>query len=111
MKAMNWMEPAAAMVLCVPFFFMSVWVEYASVGFFSHGAVPNQQLLMFEWQANAMSYGLIFCGLGVRLWLVVLAIGIDELRRKREPAPKPPDLKVIPANLKVIQGFEPPDAS
>jgi hypothetical protein len=107
MENIRWMEPAAAMVLCVPFFFMSVWVEYYSAALFSHGAFPGPKLLNFEWQANAISYGVIVCGLLSRLCKLALKYRAEELKHKS----KPPNLTVIPPNLKVIDRAKPPDAS
>jgi hypothetical protein len=51
--ALDWMIPAAALVLCIPFFFVSVWIEYLVV----RRLVANgRQVLRFCWWANFWSY-------------------------------------------------------
>jgi tetratricopeptide (TPR) repeat protein len=62
---MYWMLPTAALLLLVPFFFVSVWIEYTVARRFV-GAEPK--LMSWAWKANALSYSLmaiIACG-----WLV-----------------------------------------
>ncbi len=57
-----WMIPTAAAVLCVPFFFMSVFVEEMSARRF----VPKEShplLRRWSWIANSLSYGCIVLGL------------------------------------------------
>ncbi len=59
-----WMIPAAAAALCVPFFFMSVAVEYLVARY----SVPPEQrraVGAWAWLANLASYGLIWLWLGV----------------------------------------------
>ena len=65
-----WMVPAAAAVLCVPFFFMSVWCEnLVARRFFAKEERPN--VLRWAWKANLLSYGLVI------LWpLTVLLVNI-----------------------------------
>ncbi len=51
---LDWMIPAAAIVLCVPFYFVSVWIEY----FVVRRMVANdfRQIRRFCWWANFWSY-------------------------------------------------------
>jgi hypothetical protein len=66
----GWMVTRAAMILCVPFFFMSVavegWVVKTSVSKDTRPLVWR-----WAWQANLVSYGLIEVGLGVMLVLAL----------------------------------------
>ncbi|WP_437807157.1 hypothetical protein [Sorangium sp. So ce1078] len=52
MKA-SWILPADGAVLCVPFFFASVWIEARSAG----RRVPAAQALRWARRANAVTYG------------------------------------------------------
>jgi hypothetical protein len=58
-----WMVPAAAISLCVPFFFMSVWLEYLCCKSLLSSTASDRLLLKWSWIANAWSYGLISIGL------------------------------------------------
>jgi hypothetical protein len=53
-----WMGPSAAMVLCVPFFFMSVWLENR-VARRSFNKDEWAGVMRWAWIANGVSYGLI----------------------------------------------------
>jgi hypothetical protein len=67
---LDWMIPAAAAVLCVPFFFMSVWCE----NLVARRIVEKRerpQVWRWAWQANGASYALILVSLGMRLLLVL----------------------------------------
>src|SRR5262249_2389569 len=55
---MYWMMPAAALLLCIPFFFASVWSEY----FIARRLVSPElksQALSWAWKANQVSYALM----------------------------------------------------
>lgn len=59
-----WMVPASVGVVCVPFFFMSVYVERRSME--KHLPEHDRSIVKrWAWQANGLSYGLIEVGLGV----------------------------------------------
>jgi hypothetical protein len=60
--AWAWLVPAAAISLCIPFFFMSVWVEYKAAEKYSP-TINKRLLLNWSWLANTWSYGLIVIGL------------------------------------------------
>jgi hypothetical protein len=64
----TWMVPAAAVVLCVHFFFMSVPVEYFCAKRFAR-EVSSSLLWRWSWIANGLTYGCIVIGL-----LVLLAV-------------------------------------
>lgn len=65
-----WMVPAAAAVLCIPFFIMSVWCEnLVARDFFDKAQWP--QVWRWAWQANAVSYALILLFLGLHLLMVL----------------------------------------
>lgn len=51
---LGWMIPVAAIFLCIPFYFASVWIEYLVV----RRMVPNSaaQVRRFCWRANLWSY-------------------------------------------------------
>ncbi len=53
-EELHWMIPTAAIVLCIPFYFASVWIEY----FVARHMVPNdfRQVRRFCWWANFWSY-------------------------------------------------------
>jgi hypothetical protein len=62
--------PAAAAFLCIPFFFMSVWVEnFVARRSFAKEERPN--VLRWAWRANLLSYGLV-----ILLPLTVLLVRI-----------------------------------
>jgi hypothetical protein len=65
-----WMVPASVGVVCVPFFFMSVYVERRSME--KHLAqVDGASVRRWAWQANLLSYGLIEIGLGIATYLAL----------------------------------------
>jgi hypothetical protein len=67
---LDWMVPAAAAVLCVPFFFMSVWCEnVVARGLVEKSLRPN--VWQWAWLANSLSYGLILLFLGMKLLLIL----------------------------------------
>lgn len=53
-EALDWMIPAAAVVLCIPFYFVSVWIEYLVARYMVANA--RRQVLRFSWWANSWSY-------------------------------------------------------
>jgi tetratricopeptide (TPR) repeat protein len=53
-----WMMPAAALLLCVPFFFASVWIEYR-VARRMMGRDQAPRVLGWAWRANVTSYVLL----------------------------------------------------
>jgi len=68
----SWTSLASAMVLCIPSFFLSVWLEYlVGRAFFSKeqwGSVRR-----WAWIANAFSYAFVLLVLGSRLlWITLL---------------------------------------
>jgi hypothetical protein len=58
----GWMILVAALTLCIPFFLMSVWVEYLAAEYL-RDKVGKNALLKWAWLANSCSYGLIMLGL------------------------------------------------
>jgi len=69
-NALDWMIPAAAAVLCIPFFLMSVGCEYlVARRFIEKPRWP--QVRRWAWQANTVSYGLILLFLGLQLLMVL----------------------------------------
>ena len=67
----SWTSLASAMVLCIPFFFLSVWLEYlVGRAFFSKG--QRGLVLRWSWIANVCSYTFVLIVLGVRLlWMLI----------------------------------------
>lgn len=67
---LHWMIPTAAMVLLVPFFFASVFVERLVF----HRFVSSQPDLArrWSWLANAASYGLLLVALAVMLVVAII---------------------------------------
>ncbi|CAG35712.1 hypothetical protein [Desulfotalea psychrophila] len=59
-RELNWMIPAAGIVLLVPFFFVSWWSEYLVSRRFL-GKVPAQQLKLEIRNANIITYSLLAC--------------------------------------------------
>jgi hypothetical protein len=57
----RWLVPAAALFLCIPFFFMSVGSEFVSARWFAQNRFPLTELLKWSWVANGLSYGMIAC--------------------------------------------------
>jgi hypothetical protein len=53
----SWVVPAAAMWLCVAFFFVSVWLERRVLA--RRPSLPRQQVRRWSWEANILSYGTI----------------------------------------------------
>lgn len=69
-ESLQWMVPAAAAFLCIPFFFASVLAEYlVARRFFPAELRPKAK--HWAWMANLYSYGLIFVLLAV---LAILAM-------------------------------------
>ncbi|MCE5322293.1 hypothetical protein LLG46_03135 [bacterium] len=69
----EWSLPCmiSAMVLCIPFFFVSVWLEY-SVGRRLLGKEQKGSVCRWAWIANACSYTFILIVLGIRLlWTLI----------------------------------------
>jgi hypothetical protein len=62
----QWMIPAAAAVLCIPFFLMSVWCENR-VARTLFDKAERPQVLRWAWQANTASYALILLFLAFKL--------------------------------------------
>lgn len=65
-EAKFWLVLFAAMVLCVPFFLVSVWTERLVAKRMEPG-LDAGTLKRWAWLANAASYGLIVLGLAVGL--------------------------------------------
>jgi hypothetical protein len=63
----SWMVPAAAMWLCVGFFFASVWLERRVLA--RQPSLDAAAVRRWSWQANLLSYGMIELLLaGVLVW-------------------------------------------
>ncbi len=64
---LDWMIPAATLVLLIPYFFASVAIErfVLSKRWKPDSTMP---LSAFTWQANGLTYGLLALGAGVFLW-------------------------------------------
>src|SRR5262249_45044779 len=58
-RDMYWMLPCAVLILCVPFFFVSVWSENF-VGRFCVATEQKQLVSQWAWKANVVSYCLMF---------------------------------------------------
>jgi hypothetical protein len=67
-NAPDWLLPTYTILLCVPFFLMSVWVEYLVAKFYLRDFGNRKLILRWSWMANSLSYGLIIIGL---LWLAL----------------------------------------
>lgn len=63
----GWMIPSAASVLCIPFFFMSVWVENRVASRYFCGD-ERPMVLRWAWLGNAASYCLILIWLAFEIW-------------------------------------------
>lgn len=62
-----WLVPAAAMWLCVAFFFVSVWLERRVLS--SRPYLASVAVRRWSWEANLLSYGMIEIILGgLLLW-------------------------------------------
>jgi hypothetical protein len=57
-ESLYWMVPTAALILCVPFFFVSVWVEYL-IARRMMGREHATQTRDWAWRANLWSYSLL----------------------------------------------------
>ncbi len=54
----SWMVTLAALSLCVPFFFVSVWAEYLVANWLLHD-IEEAGVKGWAWRANGASYGAI----------------------------------------------------
>jgi hypothetical protein len=66
----QWLVPAAGALLCLPFFFASVWVERKVAQRFS--AFQRTDLQRWAWRANLLTYSLVAAGLAIAALLVWL---------------------------------------
>lgn len=67
---LDWMVPAAALLLIVPFLFVSVWVERRY--FDRKKELPSELVKTWSWRANLLSYGMLAVCLAVLLgWVLV----------------------------------------
>ena len=66
--SLHWLVPAAALVLCVPFFFASVYAERFVVRRLASDAAGSA-VVRWSWRANLITYGVVIAGL-----IVVLAV-------------------------------------
>lgn len=64
----HWRVPAAAITLCVPFYFGSVATEYLVARGYLRRAYPEARCGRWAWVANGVTYGAIVC------WLSVMVI-------------------------------------
>ncbi len=67
---LHWMIPTAALVLNIPFFFMSVGVEFATMGW-AWERHQRRAVLRVCWLANGISYGVL-----TAFWLLWLLSSI-----------------------------------
>lgn len=61
---LDWMVPAAAAFLCIPFFLMSVAIEAEAACRFLRDR-DAKAIRRWAWLANGLTYGLIWIGLGI----------------------------------------------
>jgi len=59
----GWMVPAAGISLCIPFYFVSVWVELRALNRILGTQSDGVTIRKAAWVANLVSYGLILIGL------------------------------------------------
>ena len=65
----HWMVPAAALTLCVPFYFASVGVEYAIARGLLASRFPTVRCGSWAWKSNGLTYGAIAtCLIGMTLF-------------------------------------------
>jgi len=57
------MVPAAGISLCIPFYFVSVWVELRALNRILGTQSDSVTIRKAAWLANLVSYGLILVGL------------------------------------------------
>jgi len=69
--SLDWLVPTAAIVLCVPFFFVSVYAERFVVRRLVSDA-GSSAVVRWSWRANLITYGVVVAGL-----VVLLAIAIQ----------------------------------
>lgn len=62
-----WWVPAAGALLCVPFFFASVWIECKVAQRWS--SFERSALARWAWRANALTYLLVAAGLAGAAWV------------------------------------------
>lgn len=55
----DWMVPAAALTLCIPFFFASVRIEYSMAKWILRNRFPQARCGRWAWTANSVTYGAI----------------------------------------------------
>lgn len=69
-EELKWMCPAAAAFLCIPFFFMSVFVEYVVAKKLSKSK-DSGLTKRWAWIANLLSYSILFGYLIIKLILAI----------------------------------------
>lgn len=70
-SSLSWTLVVSAMVLCIPSFFVSVWLEYL-VGRAFFSKEHRGLVLRWAWIANACSYTFVLIVLGIRLlWMLI----------------------------------------
>jgi hypothetical protein len=67
---LDWLIPAAAIVLCIPFFFVSVYLEY-QVARRVLKEIGPERVRHWSWRANLATYGAIVMALAVMLALAL----------------------------------------
>lgn len=67
--AFDWVVPIVGIVLLIPFFFISVFVERWA--FDVKRKLDKSQVRLWSWKANLVTYGIILC-----LMLIILIYGI-----------------------------------
>ena len=68
-QAFDWVVPSVGIVLLIPFFFISVFVERWA--FDVKRKLDTSQVRLWSWKANLVTYGIILC-----LLLFILIYGI-----------------------------------
>ena len=68
----TWMVSTAALVLCIPFFLVSVWMEGSVVGRFAPESISDKAF-RWSWRANLATY--------VPIWIGLLVVACMAARR------------------------------
>jgi hypothetical protein len=70
-NSLGWLVPAAAAILCIPFFFTSVWLE-RKIARRMLRDVSADTIRLWSWRANQWTYAPIFVGLVIMALFVGL---------------------------------------
>jgi hypothetical protein len=69
--SLHWLIPAAAIVLCIPFFFTSVYAERLVARRLATGTARSD-VVRWSWRANLITYGVVVATLIVLLAMALL---------------------------------------